>query len=133
MLRPKIISHVRFFRRAYHDALRVHFRFLNRVFTRLAQLEAKMGASGGPDFLKTHPASKRRVEVCALAAPSLHLGIHDISVSQRLKELLPQAFQIQAASPDCARIRDNLSAFQDTFTDVLGERSQQPVVVWRYA
>ncbi|KAJ3556855.1 hypothetical protein NM688_g1791 [Phlebia brevispora] len=80
------------------------------VFSRLAQLEAKMGH--GPDFLQTHPASKRRVE--------------------RLKELLPMAYQVQAESPECARIRDNLAAFQDTWNNGVPDR-EQPVVIWRYA
>ncbi|KAF7791990.1 hypothetical protein EIP86_003017 [Pleurotus ostreatoroseus] len=74
------------------------------VFARLAQLEQKMGG-GGMEFLETHPSSKRRVE----------------------------AYQIQAESPDCARMRDNLSAFQDAFVDAFTERPAQPVVVWRYA
>lgn len=81
------------------------------MFSRLAHLEKKHGG-GGPSFLRTHPASERRVE--------------------RLKELLPQAYQIQAESPECARMRDNVMAFQDAFDRSFGERPQQ-AVVWRYA
>ncbi|KAI0919900.1 hypothetical protein AcW1_002967 [Taiwanofungus camphoratus] len=66
------------------------------MFSRLGKLE-KAHSRLNIDFLGTHPASDRRI--------------------QRLEQLLPDAYAIQAASPECAgNIHDSLAAFRDTFT-----------------
>ncbi|CCM00306.1 uncharacterized protein FIBRA_02336 [Fibroporia radiculosa] len=64
------------------------------MFTRLGKLEqSKGGIQIG--FISTHPPSRQRV--------------------QQLEELLPEAYAIQAASPECGAIQDSLAAFRDTF------------------
>ncbi|ESK88758.1 peptidase m48 family protein [Moniliophthora roreri MCA 2997] len=61
------------------------------MFSRLGELESKM--SRLPEFMTTHPLSTSRVKY--------------------LEELLPQAYEVLAASPDCSRIRDQATAFRD--------------------
>ncbi|KAI3602768.1 peptidase m48 family protein [Moniliophthora roreri] len=61
------------------------------MFSRLGELESKM--SRLPEFMATHPLSTSRVKY--------------------LEELLPQAYDVLAASPDCSRIRDQATAFRD--------------------
>jgi predicted Zn-dependent protease len=63
------------------------------MFSRLGQLESKMGKSG-PDFFQTHPSSESRVKL--------------------LEEALPQGYAILAANPDCDRLRDEMQSFRDS-------------------
>ncbi|KZT66307.1 hypothetical protein DAEQUDRAFT_730423 [Daedalea quercina L-15889] len=62
------------------------------MFIRLAKLEG----SGQYPFLSTHPPTKQRIE--------------------KLETLLPDAYAIRAASPECAGLSDNYSAFRDAFS-----------------
>ncbi|TFK87113.1 hypothetical protein K466DRAFT_646059 [Polyporus arcularius HHB13444] len=64
------------------------------MFLRLGKLEQSMGGRH-IDFLTTHPASEKR--------------------SKALREMLPEAYAIQAASPACASTRDHMAAFRDTW------------------
>ncbi|KAI0739501.1 peptidase family M48-domain-containing protein [Daedaleopsis nitida] len=65
------------------------------VFTRLGRLEQ---ATHGRhiDFLATHPASEKRSDV--------------------LREMLPEAYAIQAASPSCGSTADHMAAFRDLWS-----------------
>jgi hypothetical protein len=63
-----------------------------RVFGRLDRLEKANKKSSSIDFFRTHPASEKR--------------------SKLLEEMLPEAFAVQAESPDCAGMQDELNAFR---------------------
>ncbi|KAK1229021.1 metalloendopeptidase [Marasmius sp. AFHP31] len=60
------------------------------MFSRLGQLEAGRRI---PQFMTTHPTSESRVKY--------------------LEELLPEAYDIIAANPNCSQIQDQASAFRD--------------------
>ncbi|KAL0063488.1 metalloendopeptidase [Marasmius tenuissimus] len=60
------------------------------MFSRLGQLEAGRRM---PQFMTTHPTSESRVKY--------------------LEELLPEAYDIIAANPNCSQIQDQASAFRD--------------------
>ena len=60
------------------------------------------------------------------------MSVLSLMTFQRLNEMLPQAYQIQAESPECAKIKDNLMAFQDAVDSSFVQEPPQ-VVVWRYA
>ncbi|KAG7093373.1 hypothetical protein E1B28_007054 [Marasmius oreades] len=60
------------------------------MFSRLAQLESGRRA---PQFMTTHPTSESRVKY--------------------LEQILPEAYNILAANPNCARIQDEATAFRD--------------------
>ncbi|PIL32539.1 hypothetical protein GSI_05242 [Ganoderma sinense ZZ0214-1] len=64
------------------------------VFTRLGKLEQSMGGRH-IDFLTTHPASDKR--------------------STALREMLPEAYAAQAASPMCGSTTDHMAAFRDSW------------------
>ncbi|KAI1789854.1 hypothetical protein LXA43DRAFT_1151231 [Ganoderma leucocontextum] len=64
------------------------------VFTRLGQLEQALGGRH-IDFLTTHPASDKR--------------------STALREMLPEAYAVQAASPMCGSTSDHIAAFRDSW------------------
>ncbi|KAI0740130.1 peptidase family M48-domain-containing protein [Earliella scabrosa] len=64
------------------------------MFSRLGRLEASKGGRH-VDFLTTHPASEKR--------------------SQILREMLPEAYAIQAASPACGSTADHMAVFRDTW------------------
>ncbi|KAI9059474.1 hypothetical protein FKP32DRAFT_1668676 [Trametes sanguinea] len=64
------------------------------MFARLARLE-KTAGGGHIDFLATHPASEKRAKA--------------------LRELLPEAYAVQAASPMCGATADFMSKFRDTW------------------
>ncbi|KAH9850410.1 peptidase family M48-domain-containing protein [Lenzites betulinus] len=65
-----------------------------QAFSRLAQLERAMGGMH-IDFLTTHPASDKRSKV--------------------LREMLPEAYAAQAASPMCGQTADHMAQFRDTW------------------
>ncbi|KAI0631713.1 peptidase family M48-domain-containing protein [Trametes polyzona] len=69
-----------------------------QMFVRLGQLER---ATSGRhiDFLATHPASEKR--------------------SKALREMLPEAYAAQAASPMCGSTADHMAQFRDTWLGVL--------------
>ncbi|KAL0581801.1 metalloendopeptidase [Marasmius crinis-equi] len=67
-------------------------KFAPEMFSRLAQLEASSGMRV-PKFISTHPTSESRVKY--------------------LEEMLPEAYNIVASNPDCARIQDQATAFRD--------------------
>lgn len=69
------------------------------MFTRLGELEKSQGRMG-VSFLYTHPSSEQRVRL--------------------LEEMLPEAYAIRAATPECASIADNLLAFTDAFASGFG-------------
>ncbi|RPD56868.1 hypothetical protein L227DRAFT_578532 [Lentinus tigrinus ALCF2SS1-6] len=62
------------------------------MFVRLGKLEQSMGGRH-IDFLTTHPASEKR--------------------SKALREMLPEAYAIQAASQACGSTTDHMAAFKD--------------------
>ncbi|KAG5653676.1 hypothetical protein H0H81_011428 [Sphagnurus paluster] len=62
------------------------------MFERLGQVEAKMSRVN-LDFLQTHPSSKTRVE--------------------KLEKLLPDAYAVLAASPECAAMQERLQGFRE--------------------
>ncbi|KAI0641727.1 peptidase family M48-domain-containing protein [Trametes meyenii] len=64
------------------------------MFSRLGRLE--QATSGGRvDFLATHPASEKR--------------------SKAMREMLPEAYAVQAASPMCGSTADHMAQFRDTW------------------
>ncbi|KAI0822120.1 peptidase family M48-domain-containing protein [Trametes gibbosa] len=65
-----------------------------QVFSRLGKLERAMSGVH-IDFLTTHPASDKR--------------------SQVLREMLPEAYAAQAASPMCGQTADHMAQFRDTW------------------
>jgi len=65
------------------------------MFTRLSQLENTKGGVS-VSFLSTHPSGEQRI--------------------QRLEQMLPEAFTIQAASPACQQTADYFSAFHNAFS-----------------
>ncbi|KAI8976374.1 peptidase family M48-domain-containing protein [Trametes punicea] len=68
------------------------------MFVRLGRLEqAQMGRH--IDFLTTHPASEKR--------------------SKALRELLPEAYAAQAASPMCGSTADHMAKFRDSWLGAL--------------
>ncbi|TBU26436.1 peptidase family M48-domain-containing protein [Dichomitus squalens] len=64
------------------------------MFSRLGKLEQAMG-SRHIDFLTTHPASEKRSAI--------------------LREMLPEAYAVQAASPTCGATADHMAAFRDSW------------------
>jgi len=58
------------------------------MFVRLGRVEEKIASRVGPDFLQTHPSSSSRV--------------------QKLEQILPDAYAVLAANPDCAAMHDQL-------------------------
>ncbi|KAI0776971.1 peptidase family M48-domain-containing protein [Trametes elegans] len=76
------------------------------VFTRLGRLEqATMGKH--IDFLTTHPASEKR--------------------SKALREMLPGAYTVQAASPMCGATADHMAKFRDTWLGALNPERMSEV------
>lgn len=63
------------------------------MFTKLGQVEAKLGKSG-LDFFQTHPSSESRVKL--------------------LQEALPQGYAILAANPNCEQVRNQMEAFRES-------------------
>jgi len=63
------------------------------MFTRMGQLEKAQGKRLNVDFLYTHPTSENRVKM--------------------LQALLPEAYSIQANSPMCVGMQEQLDSFQD--------------------
>ncbi|KAG1750622.1 peptidase family M48-domain-containing protein [Suillus paluster] len=62
------------------------------MHTRLAKYEQAHGGSS-LEFLRTHPGAERRIK--------------------HLEELIPDAYSVQASSPQCAGIQDSLSRFRE--------------------
>lgn len=65
-----------------------------RMFERLGMLEKSVATRATFEFAQTHPASENRVKY--------------------LEEALPEAYQIAASNPECARVRDQLDAFRSS-------------------
>lgn len=84
------------------------------MFARLAQVEAKISSKIGMDFFQTHPSSTSRVEV---TDPSFRIKAAANKCSQKLEQILPEAYTILAANPECAAIRDQLQGFKETTRD----------------
>lgn len=78
---------------------------------RMAQLEKAHGRMN-VNFLYTHPTSESRVKVSDSFQCSSQILKGSI---QRLEEMLPEAYAIQAATPECAGILDHLSSFGEAF------------------
>lgn len=68
---------------------------------RLAQLE---GGGSGPAFLATHPATTKRIKVCAHICSFPEIA--DSMAMQKLERLLPEAYATRAASPQCAGLNE---------------------------
>lgn len=81
------------------------------MFVRLAQLE---GGGSGPAFLATHPATTKRIKVCAHICSFPEIA--DSMAMQKLERLLPEAYATRAASPQCAGLNDSYAAFRDAFS-----------------
>ncbi|CDO76585.1 hypothetical protein BN946_scf184950.g11 [Trametes cinnabarina] len=64
------------------------------MFNRLGRLEQAMSGRH-IDFLTTHPASEKRAKA--------------------LREMLPEAYAVQAASPMCGSTADHMAKFRDTW------------------
>ncbi|KAG2340088.1 hypothetical protein BDR05DRAFT_1061767 [Suillus weaverae] len=62
------------------------------MHARLAQYEKAHGATS-LEFLRTHPGAERRIK--------------------HLEELIPEAYSIQASSPQCAGMQDSVSRFRE--------------------
>ncbi|KAG1774566.1 peptidase family M48-domain-containing protein [Suillus placidus] len=62
------------------------------MHARLAQYEKAHGATS-LEFLRTHPGAERRIK--------------------HLEELIPEAYSIQASSPQCAGMQDSVSRFKE--------------------
>ncbi|KAG5643752.1 hypothetical protein DXG03_009687 [Asterophora parasitica] len=62
------------------------------MFQRMGQLEGKKSKIN-TDFLATHPSSATRVE--------------------KLEQLLPDAYAVLAANPDCSALQDRLQGFRE--------------------
>ncbi|KAF5378075.1 hypothetical protein D9615_007517 [Tricholomella constricta] len=69
------------------------------MFERMGQLEAKI-SKVNLDFLATHPSSATRVE--------------------KLEKLLPDAYAVLAANPECAAMQDRLNGFREAEAAALG-------------
>ncbi|OSC97006.1 hypothetical protein PYCCODRAFT_1208541 [Trametes coccinea BRFM310] len=80
------------------------------MFIRLGRLEQ---AAGGRhiDFLTTHPASEKRAKA--------------------LREMLPEAYAVQAASPMCGGIADHMSKFRDTWLQGLPDPDSMSEIRWQ--
>ncbi|KAF9458105.1 peptidase family M48-domain-containing protein [Collybia nuda] len=63
------------------------------MLARLGQMEAHISSRIGMDFLQTHPSSASRVE--------------------KLEQILPEAYALLAANPECAPIQDQLQIFRE--------------------
>ncbi|KAI0076651.1 hypothetical protein K474DRAFT_1597625 [Panus rudis PR-1116 ss-1] len=70
------------------------------MFQRLSQVEKAQGGGWNVDFIHTHPSSDKRV--------------------QKLQEMLPEAYALRAASPECSAVQDHLQAFGDALTSGFG-------------
>lgn len=75
------------------------------MFSRLSKLQKSNGVSVA-SFLSTHPSGEQRIE--------------------RLEQMLPEAFTIQAASPGCQQTADNFSAFRDAFSGAFAGAATEP-------
>ena len=83
------------------------------MFQRLARLEGR----SGPAFLNTHPATTQRIQVRARLSPSSQPSPYSLlRVAQELEGLLPDAYALRAASPQCAGLNDSYAAFRDAFS-----------------
>ena len=82
-----------------------------RMFARLARLEGR----SVPAFLNTHPATTQRVQVRARSSPP-PMTLANSLAAQKLESLLPDAYAIRAASPQCAGLNDSYAAFRDAFS-----------------
>lgn len=63
------------------------------MFSRLGQLEAKASRGRAPEFFNTHPSSESRV--------------------RDLEARLGEGYDILAANPQCAGLRDQVHAFKE--------------------
>ncbi|KAF9263887.1 hypothetical protein L218DRAFT_1076826 [Marasmius fiardii PR-910] len=78
------------------------------MFARLAQLESGRRA---PQFISTHPTSESRVKY--------------------LEQMLPEAYDILAANPNCSRIQQQATAFRDMARmRTLGQPNEHQEDVW---
>ncbi|KAF9444437.1 hypothetical protein P691DRAFT_677598 [Macrolepiota fuliginosa MF-IS2] len=69
-----------------------------QMFERLGRVEAKLGSRAGNDFFYTHPSSEHR--------------------TKKLEEVLPEAYAILAANPECATMRDQLEQFREQSREI---------------
>ena len=81
------------------------------MFGRLARLQGRSVLA----FLNTHPATTQRMQVRVRISPFV-VTPADPLVSQKLESLLPDAYAIRAASPQCAGLNDSYAAFRDAFS-----------------
>jgi hypothetical protein len=85
------------------------------MFVRLGRIEEKIAGRAGLDFLQTHPSSSSRVQVSPIfLSPALFLPYHYLLkiLIQKLEQILPDAYAVLAANPDCAAIQDRLQLFR---------------------
>ena len=92
------------------------------MFTRLGQVEAKMGKSR-LDFFQTHPSSESRVKVRRLLYHRSFLLLTCLIPAQLLREALPQGYAILAANPDCELVRNEMQAFRESARPIKIDRS----------
>jgi metalloendopeptidase OMA1, mitochondrial len=79
------------------------------MHARLAKYEQAHGGSS-LEFLRTHPGGERRIKVsCSVSTISFKFSI----LRQHLQELVPEAYSVQASSPQCAGIQDSVGGFKE--------------------
>lgn len=83
------------------------------MFVRLGRIEEKIAGRVGLDFLQTHPSSSNRVRVSCIRTffSSVQLSHNKFRI-QKLEQILPEAYAVLAANPDCAAIHDQLQLFR---------------------
>lgn len=89
------------------------------MFDRLGRLEqAQHGRH--IDFLTTHPASEKRSQVRNdVFVCDEPCSKHSIPTYKVLRQMLPEAYAIQAASPTCGSSADHMAAFQDRWAGAI--------------
>jgi len=83
------------------------------MFTRLGQLEAKIGKRG-LDFFQTHPSSESRVKVGCMCLLCYNHSTDVDNCFQLLEERIPEAHAILSSNPDCEGVQRQLEAFKET-------------------
>ena len=83
------------------------------MFTRLGKIENAAGILN-LNSLRTHPTSDNRIKV-RLSYHRHYSPIFSDVFLQALESMLPEAYAVQAESPECGGVRDSLAAFREVF------------------
>lgn len=79
------------------------------MHTRLAKASENGGMGSSFEFLRTHPVPERRIKVGDVAYFVVRRNKKNIM--QHLEELVPEAYEIRAANPRCAGVRESIEQF----------------------